>query len=246
MRALVTGGAAGLGRALVLECQSRGMEVVIVDREQPAPFAANPAVVTVIADLGREDEIAELEKSLALHRPFDIAIMNAGINATGPFEKIDANAHAQLIRVNLVAPLLLTRFLIAADMINRGGTLIFISSLSHQVGYPGAAVYAATKDGIAVFARSIKRSLNRKGINVLTVTPGPLDTDHARLHAPPGSREQGRSNPARVARSIIDRRKRNGIFAPGVGTAVLALLGRWFPRLATTMMRRIIFAKFPH
>ncbi len=245
MKVLVTGGAAGLGRALVLECRSRGMEAVIVDRRDPDPLDADPAVVTVIADLGRDDEIAALEKDLASLGPFDIVIMNAGINATGPFEKIGADTHAQVIGVNFLAPLLLTRFLIGAALINPGGSLIFISSLSDRMGYPGAAVYAGTKNGIAAFARSLRRPLNSKEINVLTVMPGPLDTDHARLHAPPGSTARWRADPAVVARWIIARRKRNGAFAPGIGPAVLAQIGRYFPRLATAMMRRILFSRFP-
>jgi cyclic-di-GMP-binding biofilm dispersal mediator protein len=219
LNALVTGGGAGLGKALVEGLLDRGYLVVAVDRDAAALAALPDPTTRVIADLGDADCLSRLVASLDRHMSFDIVVMNAGVNATGPFERIDPLRHTDTIAVNLVAPLALTALMLGQNLLHRGSTLVFVSSLSHRVGYPGAAVYAASKDGIAVFARSLKRPLRRLGIQILTVLPGPRDTEHARRHAPPGSDGRGRIAPARVADAIIRRIGRPGTLIPGHGAS---------------------------
>ena len=61
-----------------------------------------------------------------------------------------------------------------------GGTVIFVSSLSHRTGYPGAASYAASKGAIAVYAGSIRKPFRRAlGVHVACAFPGPMKTEHA-------------------------------------------------------------------
>ena len=178
--------------------------------------------------------------------------MNAGISATGGFETVPIDRQQEIVRVNLTAPMALTAALMRGDALGEGGCLVFISSLSRYVGYPGAATYSATKEGLAVFARSLRRPLGRRKVKVLTVCPGPLDTAHGTEHAPPGADASRRMNPDRAAQSILAAAGNpalaglslgGNVLVPGLAPKCAAFAGRLFPGLATWVTRVRIFEK---
>ena len=116
-------------------------------------------------------------------------------------------------------------------------SMVFISSLSHAVGYPGASVYAGTKDGVAAYARCLQKPLARKGVRVLTVFPGPIRTDHAQLHAPEGADSSRRMEPDKLAAIILKASKTNKrVCYPGGGAKLAALIGTLAPVFATRQM----------
>ncbi|MDA1195513.1 MAG: SDR family NAD(P)-dependent oxidoreductase, partial [Planctomycetota bacterium] len=238
-RVLITGAAQGIGRALADAWHARGADVVGLDLlDVAAPFA------TEVCDLAEPAAVQAALARLATHAPFDVVVHNAGVNESGVFERQDPERLARQIAVNLTAPLQLTAGLLRTQRLAPGGALVFVSSLSHQVGYPGAAVYAGSKDGLTNFARSMHAGLGPQGTNVLTVFPGPTRTEQARLASPPGSDEEARMPPAELAERIVravDRRRR--ILVPGGGARVFALLGRNAPWLTERAMRRAIYDK---
>jgi short-subunit dehydrogenase len=243
-RALVTGAADGIGRALAERLLADGVEVVgvDVDRERAATL---PAVRWLDADLGDPRALEALTLRLAEERPFDLVVHNAGISCVGRFAASDLAAQRRVLAVNLRAPLLLTPALLAAGRLREGASLVFISSLSHQLGYPGAAVYAATKDGLASYARSARAALRPRGLHVLAVFPGPVRTAHARRYAPPGASEASRMAPERLAARILTAvRRRRATLVPSLGQRlVAATLGAWAPGLADRLMKRVILAR---
>ena len=98
----------------------------------------------------------------------------------------------EILEVNLTAPLALTAGLLKKNLLASAGSLVFVSSLSRFLSYPGAAVYAASKDGIASYARSLAVALVPAGIHVLTVYPGPTRTAQARACSPNNHHEHRR------------------------------------------------------
>jgi short-subunit dehydrogenase len=123
----------------------------------------------------------------------------------------------------------------------QGGSLVFVSSLSHYVSYPSASVYAASKDGLASYARSLAVALKERDIQVLTVYPGPTRTAHARRYSPDNSREAKRMSPAELAeRVFIAVQHRQRTLIPGPGNQFFAVLGRLFPRLTELVMKRTL------
>ena len=244
MRALITGAAAGLGRALGEVVLARGGSMVALDRDAQRLAALGEGVEALAADLADTAALDSLGDELARRGPYDLVVMNAGINATGRFETIPISKQSAVIAVNLTAPMALTAALLRQDAIRPGGALVFVSSLSRFVSYPGAASYVASKHGIAVFARSLRRPLAKQRIRVLTVFPGPLDTGHAERHAPPGQGQRRRMAPDVAAKAIFDASsRRSGEFVPGAGPRMLAVLARLAPGPATAIMRRVIFQK---
>ena len=250
-RALVTGSAAGLGRALTERLLADGWAVVGVDRDpingvpRDAPLASEggdvtPAYSHALCDLANEREVDRLLVDLGSQPPFELIILAAGISATGRFERIPAEAHSRVLAVNAAAPLIMADAMLDG-LIAPGGRLVLIGSLASDVGYPGAASYAASKDALAIYARSIAKRARARGVSVLTVLPGPIRTDHAARHAPPGARADRRMAPDDLARRILAAR--GGTLRPGAGARLGGLLGRVAPALSTRLMRRALFEK---
>lgn len=124
--------------------------------------------------------------------------------------------------------------------------LTFVASLACKTGYPGAASYAASKNAVAVYARSIKKPFQQRGISVLAVFPGPIKTAHAAYHAPPGARAESRMLPDELAERIIraaDAGKSR--LYPGMNAKISAVAGILAPRLTTSLMRKMLFEKLP-
>lgn len=127
-----------------------------MDRVPPEDQAG---VTFIRCDLSGIDGISDLARALSAEGPFDLVVMSAGISAVSAFETLSADTIEGVLDVNCLAPILLSRELLAAGLFARGGRLVFVSSLSHFTGYPGASVYAASKDALVTFARSLRRAL---------------------------------------------------------------------------------------
>ena len=234
----MTGTTHGIGRALAALLPEAGYEVEGVDCEEPQDGVA----LTHRCDLAVREEVDALAKTLGARPPFDLVVHNAGISCTGPFEATALEAQCRVLAVNLEAPLVLTAALLRTRRVASGGTIVFVSSLSHQVGYPSASVYAATKDGVASYARSLDVALHPQRIRVLRVFPGPVRTAHAARYSPPGSDPGKRMPPERVAKSVLRAiRRRKRVLIPGAGPRVFALLGRLAPGFTERALKRALY-----
>ncbi|QIS94662.1 SDR family NAD(P)-dependent oxidoreductase [Nitratireductor mangrovi] len=237
-RALVTGGAGGLGAALVADLAARGYAVVSVDR---AESGTGECVSRIVCDLAERSEVDRALPMIADAGPFDVVVLNAGVSATGRFESVPAEAYRRLMTVNAETPMLM-----AARLVNAGAVrhLCFVSSLSHFTGYPGAAVYAASKDALAIYATSVRKPFARRRVSVTLACPGPLRTDHAARHAPAGADESRRLAPEAAARQILDATLAGRrLVVPGENARLFALAGRLAPAAVTRQMRRLIFER---
>lgn len=241
-KALVTGASAGLGRAFAERLATDGHAVTGIDRDPPGADAPFDHVRCDLADPGAVDALIS---DLAARGPFDWVVLNAGISATGPFETIPPEAHARLLTINTEAPMVLCAGLAAAGALAPGGRLVFVSSLSHFTGYPGAASYGASKDALAAYAKSIRVPFKKAyGVSVSVACPGPLRTDHAARHAPEGADASKRMAPDEASRRILTgAQSGKAIITPGAGATVFALVGRLAPGPVTSAMKRIIYDK---
>lgn len=249
--AVITGFADGIGRALALELARGGYAVSGVDRDAGRAGATQHELAglgvearLVQADLSRADEVLRAAAELAGGPAIDLLAHSAGISAVGRFGELDVGQQQAVIAVNLAAPILLTQALLAGGQIAHGATIVNIASLSVFTGYPGAAAYAASKDGMAAYGRSLRAALRRQHIGVLTVYPGPTRTAHARRYSPDNRREGNRMDPARLAALIAEAaRQRRRELVPGAGNKIFAALGRWLPGLTEYAMRKALFER---
>ncbi|MFO7539042.1 MAG: SDR family NAD(P)-dependent oxidoreductase [Chloroflexota bacterium] len=246
----ITGAADGIGRALALRYAQAGYTIIGIDQDADRAAATAQAIGAnggeahfILADLAQADDRSRVVEQLAAYPPLTVLIHNAGINAVGHFAQLDLARQEAVLDINLRAPLQVTAALLRQQQLAAAGRLVFISSLSRYVSYPGAAVYAATKDGLAAYGRSLNVALPQ---SVLTVFPGPTRTAHARRYSPDNSREETRMTPEALAEAIFqaDSRRRSHLI-PGRQNRLFAQLGHWWPGLMDGAMRKLILEKLP-
>ncbi|MEM7392835.1 MAG: SDR family NAD(P)-dependent oxidoreductase [Verrucomicrobiota bacterium] len=249
---VITGAADGIGRALARRYAGEGYKVVGIDFDPERSERTRTEIEQeggqaefIQADLSKRTDLDRVLETLAAGPGIDVFIHNAGISSAGRFRNASWNDLEAVLRINLLAPLLLTHGVIQRGTMRRNGSLIYLSSLSKYVGYPGAAVYAATKDGLASYARSLRAALHAE-LNVLTVFPGPTRTEHARRYSPDNSKESNRMAPETLAEKIVQsQRAVRAVLVPGGGNKLCATLGHWHPGLMEWAMKKAILDKLP-
>ncbi len=247
---VITGAAAGIGKALAQRFAQEGFGVVGVDIDMQqivstqAEFAEFDSRVRMVqADVTTNAGRQAIISAIQPFAPLAVFIHNAGINYVGSFPQTQLPRQQKVLDVNLEAPLLMTSLLLHERLLTDSGTFIFMASLSNYVSYPGAAVYAATKDGIAAYARSLRVALGAKR-NVLTVYPGPTRTAHARRYSPDNSREAARMPPEELAAGVYTAfKKRQQTFIPGINNRLFAAVGEVWPGGMEFAMRKTILDK---
>lgn len=241
LRALVTGGSNGLGRAICEQLSAGGWRVISVDIQKPEK---SEEIRHFQCDLSNRQEVDDLLEQLQAQGAFDLVIFNAGISATGKFETMGLPELQNVMRVNAEAPMVLASRMAAGNMVKPGGRMSFVVSLSFFTGYPGAAVYAASKDALAVYAKSIRKPFAKLGITVSTVYPGPLRTEHAERHSPQNASSEKRMTAQDAASFILSAiRKNRKVIFPGNSARFAAVAGKIAPGPATWLMRKILYEK---
>jgi 3-oxoacyl-[acyl-carrier protein] reductase len=206
--AVVTGAGRGIGRAVAINLAQSGCRVILTARtldqlEQVQQEIATHGgeVVCVPADLTRDDDIDRLaEESRKPWGPADILINNAGWGKRAPIVKGRQEDWDQTFRLNLRAPMILTKALLP-PMIEKGnGAVINIGSISGKTGEANGAAYSASKFGLIGFTQSLYEEVREYGIKVAVILPGFVDTPLI-----PPNRQLDRSKmiqPADVAQTV--------------------------------------------
>lgn len=235
--ALITGASKGLGLELAKLISQDNYKITNLSRSQ-CPL---PEVKNIFSDLSAIDSIKESLKDLESSEPFELVVFNAGYNKAQTFEGLSLDDLNSMIDTNLSSPIALTNLLFANNLISGHTRFIFISSLSHQLGYPYAAVYAATKDGLTHFVRSLRNSYPQHYFQL--VFPGPLDTDMARENSPL-EKSNNRLSPTKAAQSIYKSHKKDVLeMSPGFTPTILNCFGRAFPSTMDYAMEKALKPK---
>jgi len=183
-RALVTGGASGIGRAIAVAFAAEGAQVALVDRAPPDQIEA---VVTAIAkqggrafavhaDVADEAQVLKMvETVLARCGGLDVLVNNAGILIEKPLLETTAEDFDRLIGVNLRGAFLVGREAIRVMVRQGGGRIINIASELAYLGRENCSIYCASKGGVLSMTRSWAREFAPK-ILVNALAPGPTDT----------------------------------------------------------------------
>ncbi|MFJ2742137.1 SDR family NAD(P)-dependent oxidoreductase [Streptomyces sp. NPDC087440] len=177
---LVTGAGTGIGRATAHAFAAQGARVVAVGR-RTAPLtetaAQHPSLITPLAADITEEGAAEalVREAVGTYGRLDVLVNNAGIVGEGSLGTYTrAGVEAQLA-TNLVAPVLLTQAALPA-LGERGGVVVNVSTSVGQRAWPGSSVYAASKTALELLTRSWAVELAPRGIRVVAVAPGAVDT----------------------------------------------------------------------
>jgi 3-oxoacyl-[acyl-carrier protein] reductase len=129
-------------------------------------------------DLAEIEGISDLVKSMRKDfGPIYGLVNNAGISFDGVLALMPTSQIEQLLRVNMLSPIVLTKYVVRSMMADGGGRIVNMASITAFTGYSGLSVYGATKASMIGFSRSMAREVGRMGVNVNSVAPGFIDTN---------------------------------------------------------------------
>jgi len=182
---IVTGASRGIGLGIALALRAEGYRVIAVARSRSDALEAAGAEAGIAGeirfvpfDLADTARLAELVSGIRKEfGPVFGLVNNAGIGTAGVLATMRDNDIEQLIRLNTLSPILLTKFAVRTMMAYGGGRIVNVASIVAATGYSGLSVYSATKASLIGFTRSLAREVGKLGITVNAVAPGFVDTE---------------------------------------------------------------------
>ncbi len=254
-RALITGGTGGIGAAFARQLASEGHSLTLVARtknhlEQLARdlrAAYGVEVEVLTADLSREESLRIVEERITSDPTLTLLVNCAGSAPWGRFAELDLKRQEETIRLNVLAPVRLTRAAVAG-MIQRGrGAVVNVSSLSAYMALPFCAIYGGTKAFLASFTEALHEELRGTGVKVQALCPGFTRTG---LFAREGADMEKIPSLAWLSAETVARsslaalRRGRAICVPGLRFRLLALLLRLVPRSHVRRRVAALFGRF--
>lgn len=180
---LITGGAGGIGSAVARTCVELGARVVLTDIREEAlsktltylsKSQTGEAHFAIAADLTDARQLGTLVDSCP---QLDGVVLNAGVMKLTLTQFINEEELTRIQKINLNAPILLTRSLLKKKKVSKGGSIVFTASAAgvYRVSM-GNGIYATTKCGIDAFMRTVALEMGPKGIRCNSVNPGMVET----------------------------------------------------------------------
>ena len=183
LRAAVTGGTSGLGRALVTELLRRGACVAFVARhvdEVRRTAWERPGAHGIVGDVSHKDDIYPMALQITgTLGGLDILVNNAGIMVRGPLLQVDPAGYRRMLDINVTGTIQCTRLALPVMIERKYGRIINLSTQLAQraVGGGGFAAYAATKGAVESLTRALASEVGCHGITVNAIAPGGIETD---------------------------------------------------------------------
>lgn len=213
-RVLLSGATGGLGQAIAAQLASQGANLVLssrrlkelqeLARSLPGGARRHEVVVADLAGSGAAEELVRQSGDL------DGLVANAALPGVGTIDRLSKEEVLRTLRVNLEAPILMSRELAPALIESGEGHIVFISSLNGKVGTPRTAIYCTTKFGLRGFALALREDLLPKGVGVSIVSPGFIREagmfHDSGVKAPPGL---GTTTPESVGKAVVRAIRRN-------------------------------------
>jgi NAD(P)-dependent dehydrogenase (short-subunit alcohol dehydrogenase family) len=177
---LITGASSGIGRSIALECSKMGANLILTGRNKirlSETFALlegeNHQQYT--ADLTNENDMESLVKFLP---KLDGFVSNAGIAKPQVLQMSKVEDINNVFEINTLAPVYLTRLILQKKKLNKGASLVYISSIN---GYNcvsfGSSIYAASKSALTGFMKVLALELASRSIRVNSINPGMIETE---------------------------------------------------------------------
>jgi short-subunit dehydrogenase len=182
-KVFITGGSAGIGKALINELAKHGVKDIAVMGRRKEPLealrTAYPAVefLTIPGNVARSEDIDQAVASITdAWGELDILINNAGVVSAGLLTELSDEDIINQININLTGLILLTKKALALLTKSKEGAIMNVSSGYGYIAMPFYSVYAATKAAVGQFSDAMRRELYQYPLHVMTVYPSATDT----------------------------------------------------------------------
>jgi len=181
---LVTGGGRGLGAAICRELSRGGAWIAVADRDQPTAQATADALkadggkaIAVKADLAQDKQAREaIDAAVQAFGRLDVLVNNAAVDYTLPIDELTLEQWDQVMRVNLRAPFVLSRFAAQVMRAQGGGQIVNIASTAAKRTWPNASAYHASKWGLLGLSHALHAELRPHRIKVSAIVAGGMRT----------------------------------------------------------------------
>jgi short-subunit dehydrogenase len=186
--ALVTGASSGIGEEFARKFAAQGMNLILVARRkerleilsQELTTNHNIKIVVAPVDLTTDNFIQELKKYTS-DIEIGILINNAGIGSNGEFINANPVKEAEMVKLNCLAPTILTHYFVKQMVERKRGAIIFLGSVVGFQPTPFMATYSATKAFNSFLGDALWYELKKYKIDVLSLNPGGTDTEFQRI-----------------------------------------------------------------
>lgn len=175
LRALVTGGASGIGLAVADTLADRGARVAVLDRDTSPVAGGRHLAVT--ADVSDDEAVrAAVAEAVAGLGGLDVLVNNAGIGAQGGIETNSDEEWARVLDINVLGLVRVSRAALPSLRESAHAAIVNTCSIAATAGLPQRAVYSASKGAVLALSQAMAADLLPDGIRVNTVNPGTADT----------------------------------------------------------------------
>ena len=236
-KALVTGAARGIGRAIAIALAKEGVGLWLIDID-PLELSATAGearrhgveAVDWICDLADPSAITMAFRQILIRwNKLDILVNNAGIAYFGPTRDMTEAEWTRLMAVNLLAPIQLVRELIDTLLSQDEAHIVNVCSALGLVPFRNAAAYQTSKFGLVGFTQALHGEFGRRWFGVTAICPGFVDTAMIAPWLPRFPAWVGRATPEKVAAKTVWAIRRNKRLVMITATA---RLGWWVTRLS--------------
>ena len=204
--ALITGATGGIGRELAVQLASRGTRLVLAGRDavRLVELAGRTGGMACPGDLATPEARQQLVDA-ASARGVDLLINAAGVPSFGRYQSMTESDITAAALVNLTVPMLLTRSLLPTFLTREAAMIVNVGSTFGRLGFPGFAVYSATKAGLRGFSEALRRELADTRVQVLHFSPRATRTEFndSRVNALNRAMNTPVDPPEAVARALL-------------------------------------------
>lgn len=253
---IITGGSSGIGKALAFEFGKHGSKILITGRNQQnldntisELTQSGIEAKAVQADVSKEEDNKRMaEAAVQAFGRIDVLINNAGISMRALFEDVDMEVLKKVMDINFYGVLYATKYCLPY-IINSKGTVVGISSVAGYRGLPGRAGYSASKFAVNGFLEVLRTELYKKGVNVLTASPGYTSSNIRKSSLTKDGTIQGESPrdensmmsaeecAHHIYKAVVKRRK---ILILTVQGKLTVFMNKWFPVFADKIVYNIM------
>jgi len=235
--ALITGASAGLGVDFARQLAATGSRLVLVARRKDRieALAAELGNARAVAlDLSEAGAAERLMADVAAHgERVELLVNNAGFGLAGRFAELDGRRQRQMIDLNCGALVELAHAVLPGMIERKSGAILNVASTAAFQPGPGMAVYFATKAFVLSFSEALHDEVQRHGVKVSCLCPGPTQTEFRQVSGfdPKGPIGKISADSASVVRAgLIGLERNKAVVVPGLSNKIIAQVNRILPR----------------